>query len=174
MTIEITAPGGSDAALRDALHQLMTFMGARARITTSDTGVDIATAETAIGFDEAQFDTDGFWSAGTPTRLTIPHSLGIQYVRLAAWATTSSSTGDTWAAASIWHYSEAGATQFVYGQRFFEHGNTGWMCNVATGPVKVEDGHYFEFMLREESDTSITISACFLSLEVIGRVFATD
>jgi hypothetical protein len=53
------------------------FRGARAYRTTDATGV---ASGTAIVWQAEAYDTDGFWSVGAPTRITIP--AGVTKVRL--------------------------------------------------------------------------------------------
>lgn len=48
---------------------------------------------TAVSFSSAPVDTDGFWSAGDPTKLIIPAGLGIIGVRLSAGLDWASGTG---------------------------------------------------------------------------------
>lgn len=151
---------------------LTAFRGARARMTADDTAQNV-TGEPAISFDEAQFDTDSFWSAGSPTRLTIPAGLGIEYVELFGQVYLSSSTADTWAGVSITHLNSSDVVQRAIGNRFVEGGQTQRILNVATGPIAVNDGDYFLLKAREESDNSVTIEGndtneTFMSIRVVG------
>lgn len=179
MAIDLLAPGADEAELRDALHKLRTFMGVRVRMTADDTAQNIAGVDAEISFDEATFDTDGFWSGGAPERLTIPADLGITHVYLNGQISISSTTGDTQTSSLIRHYNQSSVEQRNYGSRFMEQGTTARVLNNSTGPVEVADGHYFVMTAREETDTSVTIegdttSRCVLSLYVLAREFTTD
>lgn len=172
MAIDIEAPGANEADLQRALSNLLEFRGAKARMTSDDTTQNV-TSEPSASFDVADFDTDGFWSAGTPNRLTIPSSKGITYVEAYGQAYLSSSTADTWAGLSIVHLNSSNTVLRSFGARFIEGGTTNRIMAVATGPVAVSDGDYFQLRPREESDTSITIEGdqtgeTFLSIKVVG------
>ena len=164
--------GGSSkkTTLAVAGHQ---FRGARVRMTTDDTTQNV-TAGAAISFDSAEFDTDSFWAAGTPTRLTIPAGLGITHVEATGQANVSAGTADTWRSLSIQHWNSVDAAQHTVGQRQVEGGATGGALSVSTGPLEVADGDYFVLLLQEESDNSITIEGdsgsvhTFLALKVLG------
>lgn len=54
------------------------FRGALVRITADEPVAD--STDVAIPWDDTVYDTDSFWSAGTPTRLTVP--AGVTKVRL--------------------------------------------------------------------------------------------
>lgn len=147
------------------------FRGARARMNADDTAQNVTASDVAITFDVADFDTDSFWSAGSPTRLTIPS--GVSYVMLSGQALVSSSTGDTFYSVSIQHRNSANTLLRYYGQRFMEGGNTSRMCNVSSGAIAVSSGDYFTLNVREESDNSVTIEGddsaqTFLALTVLG------
>ncbi len=163
--------GGSSkkTTLAVAGHQ---FRGARARMTSDDTAQDMTT-QADISFDVADFDTDSFWSAGSPTRLTIPAGKGIKYVELTGQVQLLLSTADTWARCQIRHLNSGGVVQHIYGQRSVERGDSGSSICVSSGPVAVAAGDYFVLSYQEESDISVTIVGStaietFLALHVIG------
>lgn len=163
--------GGSSkkTTLAVAGHQ---FRGARARMSSDDTTQNV-TGTAAVSFDLADFDTDSFWSAGSPTRLTIPASKGIKYVELTGQVYTSSSTADTWLSVVIRHYNSGSVLQRSVGARWIEAGNTNRVLFTTSGPLSVADGDYFDLAVQEESDTSVTIEGdqtieTFLALHVIG------
>lgn len=171
MAIDIEAPGANEADLQRALSNLREFRGCRVRMTADDTTQNV-TSETAVSFDSATFDTDSFWSAGTPNRITIPNAT-ITYVDLDGQVSVSSSTPDTTFTASIFHKNSGGTTQAVYGSRFIECGGSSKQLCVSTGPIAVSNGDYFELTVREETDNSVTIvgnatgHTC-LALNVLG------
>lgn len=171
MAIDIEAPGANEADLQRALSNLREFRGCRVRMTADDTAQNV-TSETAVSFDSATFDTDSFWSAGTPSRITIP-SATITYVELVGQVAISSSTGDTMLTVGIFHKNSGGVTQAVYGPRFVEMGGATRQLMVPTGPIAVSNGDYFELTVREETDNSVTIVGnatghTFLALNVLG------
>jgi hypothetical protein len=147
------------------------FRGARVRMTADDTAQN-ATGTLTITFDQAQFDTDSFWSAGSPTRLTIP--AGVTYVELTGQVYITLSNPDTAASAYITHFNSSSVAQRAVGFRFIEHGGAGNSALVpTTGPIAVTAGDYFTLVILEESDNSITIEGdnvfeTFLSLKVLG------
>lgn len=145
------------------------FRGARARMTSDDTTQNITT-ETAVTFDAVDFDVGSFWSAGAPTKLTIP--AGVTYVELTGQAVISLSTSDTICIVSIQHFNSSNVLQHVFGNRFVEHGSTGWTLQASTGPIDVATGDYFVLTVREETDNSVTIGGTgttetFLALKVL-------
>lgn len=162
--------GGSSkkTTLEVAGHQ---FRGAKAKMTADDTAQNYTTAAAIPAFDAAPLDTDGFWSAGTPGRLTIPAGLGITVVALTGQVHASSTTASTWAVVSIQHLNSSNVVQATYSQLALDKGSTSVVLNVSTGPVVVADGDYFTLRYQEESDNSVTIEGdstteTFLSLEV--------
>lgn len=163
--------GGSSkkTTLAVAGHQ---FRGARARMSSDDNTLNITT-NTALSFDVADFDTDSFWSAGSPTRLTIGAGKGITHVQLTGQAFITNTTADTWFSMFIKHFNSANTELHTIGAVSLEKGATSTMMAVSTGPLDVSDGDYFQIMVREESDNSVTIEGdqtlqAFLAIHVIG------
>jgi hypothetical protein len=163
--------GGSTkrTTLGEMGHQ---FRGARARMTADDTAIN-ATSVFELTFDEAAFDTDTFWSAGAPKRLTIPAGLGITHVIASGSVFCTSGTNDTYVFAYVQHYNSANVLQKVYGFRGVEMGTNSWGVNVQSGPIAVSDGDYFTLAILQETDTSITIEGdhafeTHLAIQVIG------
>ncbi len=147
------------------------LQGARVRMTADDTAQNVTT-QTAISFDSASdLDTSSFWSAGSPTRLTIP--AGISYVSLVGQVHITSTTADTWLILAIVQRNSSNTIQRIFVNRFVEMGFTTKVLSVASGIVPVSSGDYFTLEVREESDTSVTIEGddtiqTFLSLKVEG------
>ena len=146
------------------------FRGARARKTSDQTTVN-TTAGTTISFDAAQFDTDSFWSAGAPTRLTIPASAGFKYVEVFASIRINLANADTFRSLTLQHLNSGAVAQGNWGSSA-EIGTTTHYLTVSSGPVVVADGDYFHMIHTEESDTSVTIVGSLnqtsLSLTVVG------
>jgi len=164
--------GGSSkkTTLAVAGHQ---FRGAKAKMTSDDTAQNATSSGVVISFDAASFDTDSFWSAGSPTRLTIPASKGITHVELTGQVHVTSSTGDSQFSVVIIQWSSADAVKEAWNQRFVEMGGATKALSIGTGPVAVEDGDYFTLTVIEETDNSVTIEGdssitTFLALHVIG------
>jgi len=96
----------------------------------------------------AEYDTDGFWNAGSPTRLTIP--AGVQKVRLSGQVLITSSATAHGAHLSVL---KNGSNHFrglpIYSAR---QGSTGFTDNVYTlgnsAAVPVAAGDYFELRLH--------------------------
>lgn len=161
--------GGMVKIRADALgHQ---FRGARVRMTSDDTAQNV-TSLTAISFDVADFDTDSFWSAGSPTRLTIPAGLGIDYVELVGQVNVSSSTADTFFQVLVTHFNSSNTNLRSFGNSLVEMGNATRQLQATSGPINVSDGDYFQLRIREETDTSVTIEgdseSTYLTIKVIG------
>lgn len=163
--------GGSSkkTTLAVAGHQ---FRGAKVRVTSDDTAQD-GTGTPDVSFDAALFDTDGFWSAGAPTRLTIPAGKGITHVALTGQINVSSSTADTTLSVGILQRNSGGTVQSYARQMFIEMGGSTRALNVHTGPLPVSDGDYFTLNWTQETDNSVTIEGdssiwTFLALHVIG------
>ena len=163
--------GGSSkkTTLAVAGHQ---FRGARVKMNTDDTAVN-AVAGYTIPFDAAVFDTDSFWSAGSPTRLTIPAGKGITHVVATAQVTWSASTADTFNTVAIRHYNSSDTQLHHIGQRQTETGSNAAALAVSTGPLAVSDGDYFTLLFVQETDTSVTVEGdqvieTFLALQVVG------
>ena len=163
--------GGADKQTTAARvgHQ---FRGARVRMTLDDTAQNI-TGDTPVSFDQADFDTDTFWSLGAPTRLTIPAGLGIDYVELIGQVYITSAAADTVFAVGVWHYNSSDTLQKIMGCRFVEGGNAARMGQATTGPVAVADGDYFVLNALTETDTSVTIEGndngqTYMTIKVVG------
>jgi hypothetical protein len=147
------------------------FRGARARKTSDDVSADYST-ETALDMDVADFDTDSFWSAGTPSRLTIPAGAGIIYVELTGQVISSASAAGAASWTSITQYSSADAVKRTIGQRVITKDGLTMTLAVSTGPLAVDDGDYFQLRYRDE-DTSVVIEGdqtveTFIALTVLG------
>lgn len=148
------------------------FRGAKIRMTSDDLTQNVTT-EAAITFDSAEFDTDTFFSGGTPNRLTIT-AADIDYVALTGQVNISASTADSSRYVSIHHFNSSNVLQRVIGQRFIEAGGTSWAMSCHSGPIAVAQNDYFQLKVREETDSSVTIEGddasvhTFLSLVVLG------
>jgi hypothetical protein len=153
----INVPGGS------------TFAGARVRRTTDQTTADYST-ETAIPWEEAVVDTDSFWSAGTPSRLTVPVAYNGRYANVQGQVRIDATTADTYKVVRLSHKDSGGTTKFIAAQSV-EVGLTTAYVNVSLIGVPVATGDYFDMAIDEESDTSVTIKSASQSgfaIQIIG------
>jgi hypothetical protein len=148
------------------------FRGAHVHMTSDDTTVN-ATGGYTLSFDAATFDTDTFWSAGAPTRLTIPASLGIAYVEVTGQIQVSATTADNTRTLQLIQRDSGDTIKRLWHYNAFEGGGTGWAASIHSGPVAVAAGDYFAITYTEEGDTSITVEGdgtgrCFIAIQVIG------
>lgn len=132
--------------------------GAKVRITSDDTAVNATSGHTLL-WDEAVYDTDGFWSAGAPTRLTIPALKGITHVDISAKIFVTSSTIGEWAGVECARFNSSDVKQELVASSRMEMDATGFYLNVAEVGIAVDDGDYFTFILTVAADTSVTINS---------------
>lgn len=121
------------------------FRGVLTKRTTNLTGI---TFPLLVPWEGVEYDTDGFWNAGSATRITIP--AGVQKVRLGAQITLP----DSAVAHSVFmSISKNGASNFA-GQQVMNirHGATGYQDNfyfLPMGPaIPVTAGDYFELRIN--------------------------
>lgn len=168
--VRIVQSGNSRKTTAEVLgHQ---FRGARVRMTSDDSAVN-ATSGYTIPFDSAVFDTDTFWSAGTPSRLTIPTGIGITHVEVMGQIHATNGTVSTWSGVIISHRNSGGTLQAQFMNWGFDYG-AAHVSSAMTGVITVDDGDYFELVYQEESDASILIEGdhttrhTFMTLKVVG------
>lgn len=117
---------------------MLPFRGALLRRTANYT-VSTTGAYVAIPWQSAVYDTDAFWSAGQPTRLTVP--AGVTKVRLTAnieWQTSPTS--------QLVEVRKNGAS-VVGGGSFIVRGDSGYtnqMRNVVSAVIPVVAGDWFD------------------------------
>jgi hypothetical protein len=169
----VTAVDDGSGNVTVTVSDKIVFRGASVHMTSDDTAQNL-TGGINISFDAAAFDTDGFWSAGAPQRITIPPGLGIDYVEVFGQVMISSSTASTWKNIAINHFNSANVMQSSRGLKNADFGSGSVMVPVPTGPVAVNDSDYFVLAATEESDASVTIQGngtvnyTFMSIRVIG------
>lgn len=126
------------------------FQGALAELTANES---IASgSETTLPLDAAVYDTDGFWSAGSPTRLTVPE--GVSRVIVAAnvrWA--SNSTGQRFMRIRKNGIDFKGMP-FA---RFTAEAQT--EMNAASAVVDVSPGDFFELRVFQSSGGPLDVDA---------------
>lgn len=141
------------------------FAGVKINNASDLTTFDMS-AGAAVTFDTEAFDTHGFHEGVTnPERITIPAEFAGYYVNLTANVRVQLITADTIINMNI---REDGATSRASGTNHV--GTTTVEMNIATGPIQVSSGTYFE-MLPASVDTSVTLHAgrTIFALRVIGR-----
>lgn len=131
---------------------------------------------TAVQWNNTQFDDLVFWSAGNPTRITIPVGSGIQRVRLSA--------GIRWAASAVGNRklkirsNPVGiyAANSIWGSDVRSAGDSG-DATVETPILIVEEGMYFEVLVEQNSGGGLDIDTStgagnhgnFFTIEVLMR-----
>jgi hypothetical protein len=119
-----------------------------------------------VVWDGTDYDTDGFWSAASPSRLTIPAGKGIKKIRLSLNLTPADSS------LSGSHFVQFGKNGGGSFRGCSITGGTvgdGSVGLAVTGPViAVSDGDYFE-AYYSSSDAARTWQAarCYFSIEVV-------
>ncbi|MGW8177404.1 MAG: hypothetical protein ACWGQW_01190 [bacterium] len=104
---------------------------------------------TPIPWDATLYDTDSFWSASNPTRLTVP--AGVSKVRLVGSLNGASATGQLHIS-----FDKNGAN--TYGLSALDTDTTGAdFVSTASAVIEVEAGDYFQ--LRGYTDTTRTITS---------------
>ncbi len=143
------------------------FMGAQVCLAASLTAQNFS-AGAFIGFGAEAYDTDGFHDLSlNTTRLTVPSGLGIRKVKVAATIRVSSISAGSDNVVSI----AKNGSYAWYGNPGLTHENsaaTTTTISVASGPIAVADGDYFECFFQT-SDTSVGLEAdrTAFSIEVV-------
>lgn len=129
------------------------FKGAMA-YRTADLTVSAFTVD-PVPWQATSYDTNAFWSAGSPGRLTIP--AGIKKVRLHG----SCKTNNTFAADQFIYaaFKKNGSFDWLgVSTAMFEGGSTGVGITIVSPVVPVVAGDYFEMYINSE-DSSYTMNA---------------
>jgi hypothetical protein len=125
------------------------FRGAMVKLTADKPVAD--STDVAIPWDATVYDTDTFWSAGTPTRLTVP--AGVSRVRLKGnidWAFGGSGYRHVW-------IDENGGLFFGMG-RESDEGDAG-VQSIGSAVVDVAPGDYFELIGHQTSGSTKRVAA---------------
>jgi hypothetical protein len=148
---------------------MLPFRGALSRRSTN---LNISATSTyfAIPWQSAVYDTDGFWSAGQPTRLTVP--AGVTKVRMVAnieWQTSP--------LAQLVEVRMNGGPA-VGGGSFIVRGDSGYtnqMRNIASAVLPVVSGDWFELMVYIGSTGELKgTHRTWLAIEVVETDDAAD
>jgi hypothetical protein len=133
------------------------FVGARVKMTSTDTS---GTSEIAMSWDAEDYDYGGFWSSGAATRLTIPS--GVTMVQLSG---ALRSTGGA-ATTAVLYIRKNGSE--VIAANSVSSGFTSTNLFVASGPIEVTPGDYFELMYGvTASGRTVGADRTFFSIEAI-------
>ena len=140
------------------------FRGARA-VLSANQSISNST-ETSASWGSAPIDTDGLWSGGSPTRLTVPAVLAGQ-VEIRGWAEFA-------AAASGYRYAKIrknGATDIAYAVNNHKDGSSARTVGMAVATADTAAAaDYYELRVFQTSGgaLNITAAACFLHLVFRG------
>ncbi len=150
------------------------FRGASA-LKTDATQTIITATPTAVTWNAAPLDTDGFFNLGSNTRFTIPP--GITKVRLSANSEWVSPTVTTKSAYFMKNGSEFGGTEMLSGA--LQSSADKIDGPVLTAPIPVEEGDYFELFVYHNLGSDADFkgnSRTWMSLEVLepNIAFAED
>lgn len=132
------------------------LVGARAIRTSTQAS---SAGDNAFPFQDVGFDTDSFWSFGSPTRLTIPANV-VKAVLTASIHTTGGSAGSV--SLSI----KKNGADYVATQA----ANSGFATvslNVTTGPIIVAENDYFELEYNVGSGRTFEVARTFLSITAL-------
>lgn len=144
------------------------FMGALVRRTADLTGV--APPIFPIIWQSGVYDTDSFWSASQPSRLTIP--AGVLKVRLTAYLKP---VGSDWSGAVLCQVYKNGTASYL------GEASLGWTAGYGdagittqTAIISVEQGDYFEvrFNTNKSGNTTLSAARCFFQIEVLEALEA--
>jgi hypothetical protein len=127
-----------------------------------------SSTDTAITFDGAIYDTDGFWSSGNPTRLSVP--AGVSRVRLSsAWRMTGGS-------ASIQTKMLRNGVEFVgMASSSAASGFTTGHLFASSAVVSVAAGDYFEVIAFASASRTIDSGTrTWFAIEVVETSTAAD
>jgi hypothetical protein len=126
------------------------FRGAMVKLTADEPITD--STDTVIPWDATEFDAEGFWDAGNPTRLTVPS--GVSRVRLLGNVRRqSSATGERQALIT-----KNGAA--FQGQPMARHGAAGLAGqNLASPALAVSAGDVFELSAWHSAGGSLNVEA---------------
>lgn len=145
------------------------FQGVLLERTSDLTGI---TFPLIVPWQASLYDTTGFWSAGAPTRITVPP--GVSKARLvgAAEFTASAQSGSLFGSIV-----RNGATIKMSLQKNIREGTTGFTSNTSwawTPVIPVAPGDYFELRFNRSGMAAISevrhAASTFFSLEVVEKM----
>lgn len=115
-----------------------------------------------VTFQVPIIDSAFIWSASNPNRLTVPTNTEIVNVRGAIRSTT---TATIWCQLSV----RKNGTTIIASQNMST--TVGPAVQVATGPIDVNPGDYFELLIQSSGNQSLEVSPrCFLAMDLLQVV----
>lgn len=153
------------------------FKGALARLNANKS---ISAWPYIASWDNASYDSDGFWSSGTPTRLTIPAGKGIKKIRLTGVIGISYSAALN-SAFSLLLMKNGATSGYVVGQYKTESTSafSASIINFSSPVITVADGDYFEVRINAATspgspalDNTTVLSS--FGIEVVELATATN
>lgn len=142
--------------------------GALVKLTTNQS--ISSNTNTAISWSSAEYDAASLWSAGSPTRLTVP--TGVQRIRLsgnARWALQSGGVRD------IFFRKNGSTASFPGGgmQRMGSAVSTSVAQSLTSAVLAVAAGDYFEMFVLQDSGSTVVVEGTFtahnwFSMEILG------
>lgn len=137
----------------------VSFSGAAVKRTSN---YALAAATTiGIPWQAAEYDTDGFWDAGTPSRLTVP--AGVTMVSCSGALYGTASVSNQLISTLVLNGSR---TELTPSQECDTPGNDA--VSFSSGPIPVSEGDYFELYAYSSLARTINTLSTFLSLQVLA------
>lgn len=147
------------------------FRGAMVGLSADQPNLNFVPYPTYVSFGVASYDTSGFWSAGQPTRLTIPQ--GVSLVKLAA-GICASNIADNFCDFAIHKNGVTSPSPGYPGipfirQRAMSGNFPDAFLNITSGIIPVIPGDYFQVHFRFLADTLVDLYQAYtwFSLEVV-------
>lgn len=144
---------------------MLPFKGALVRRATTQSIA--ATTNTQLAFSDAVYDTDTFWSGGSPTRLTVPS--GVTKVQL--WGGVAWSGGS---ANGTLRLLKNGATFLGRGNISAASGFTDQGLTVMSAVIPVVAGDYFEAQVYLSAARTVSADGAVFGLAVVETTDAAN
>lgn len=157
-------PGVPTVSIDEGTDYNRPFRGALAYFNANKSS---ATLPYFPAWDATEYDTDGFWSAANPSRLTIP--AGIKKVRLSALLHPEGTGFTADNERLVWDIYKNGAVFRGSGQSGSRMGYYNVGITIQTAVINVVPGDYFEVRFNSGTAATKTYSAqrSYFSLEVV-------
>lgn len=149
-------PGKPSVTVPEGASIYKPFRGALVKRTADTTTINGNYSN--VIWQAAEYDTDLFWSAGAPSRLTVPTGKGIKRVRLVAGIETSGITGNM-----LCRILKKGSSAFIgtinMGSALGTTGFNNTPFSAMTSVINVVDGDYFEVLCSTSATAWKAMSA---------------
>lgn len=120
-----------------------------------------------VSWDAEIYDVGGWWTAGTPTRITVPASANGAYVNVVGNAEFDiNAAGGRWCI--IQHYDSSNNILRIASASAIGVATVSVRLNAVLGPVQVATGDYFLFVVRQDSGGNLDL------LGAASEVYATS